>query len=578
MSRPDHPVAPSVRARHVPYGSLVALIAAAATTPAIALAQSAAQSLPPAPPVSPVPTPSLQERLDALEARAARLEAEAAAVRSELAALRDATDSAAPAVPTAVPPPATASAVPLPPAPVQTAAVAAPTAPAGPVSPPPPVAMSAGRPTFTSSDGASRLAVRGLFQLDAASISQDRPAMPDLRRGDAANASDLNSGTNMRRARIGIEGQLAPDWTYGITLEFGGSGVETPELNQAFLEYGGLRPVSGGPPLRVRIGAWATPTGLEDATSNTEALFHERAAVADLVRGMAGGDGRSGIGLFMNGRRWSANAVVTGGGVGVSGQFGEQTGLLLRASTLAYDGGSRSGLVLGISYNAILEPADTDAGIADQRRVRLRERPELRVDGLRLVDTGAIPASGAAAVGLEAGGWFGPLYLAGEYFQIDVDRSGAGLDPGFSGWYLQGAWTLTGETRRWNAASGGIGGIRPARAFDPASGSWGAVEIAARTSLLDLDFEPGALGTAAIPGVSVRGGQQTVTSLGLNWYPTTTIRFTLARQWVEVERLDPENGEVVGTTLFGGAPSVPGNGAQIGQSTESWLLRTQVSF
>ncbi len=573
MNRPDLPYNSSGRSRQVLQGSALALMAAAGCLPAAALAQAA-----PGPASGTAPGPasddpsSLKARLDALEARAARLEAEAAAVAGEIAALRS---EAAATWPVAAP----AS-----PAPVQTAAVQPPAAPAPaearPASPPPPpaVVVSAGRPTFTSADGTSRLSVRGLFQLDAASTSQDRAATPDLRRGDAANASDFNSGTNIRRARLGVEGQLAPDWTYGLTLEFGGTGVETPELNQAFVEYGGLRPVAGGPPLRIRVGAWATATGLEDATSNTEALFHERAAVADLVRGMAGGDARSGIGLFMNGRRWAANAVLTGGVVGASGQFDEQTGLLLRASTLAYDGGTGGGLVLGISYTAILEPADTDPGSADQRRVRLRERPELRVDGLRLVDTGSIPASGAAAVGLEAAGWFGPLYLASEYFQIDVDRTGAGIDPGFSGWYLQGAWTLTGETRRWNAASGGIGGIRPARAFDPAAGSWGAFEVAARTSLLDLDFEPGAPGTAAIPGVSVRGGQQTVTSLGLNWYPTTTVRFTLARQWVEVERLDPENGEVAGTTLFGGAPSVPGNGAQIGQSTDSWLLRTQVSF
>lgn len=573
MSRPDLPFAPCGRTRLVRQGSALALMAAAGFFPVTVLAQAAPAAAASAATDDPA---SLKARLDALEARAARLEAEAAAVAGEIAALRSEAAALSPVADTAPASPAPAS-----PAPVQTAAApaaAARPAPPPPALPAPAVTVSAGRPTFTSADGSSRLSVRGLFQLDAASTSQDRPATPDLRRGDAANASDINSGTNFRRARLSIEGQLAPDWTYGLALEFGGTGVETPELNQAFIEYGGLRPVAGGPPLRIRVGAWATATGLEDATSNTEALFHERAAVADLVRGMAGGDGRSGVGLFMNGRRWAANAVLTGGVVGVSGQFDEQTGLLLRASTLAYDGGTGRGLVLGISYNAILEPADTDSGTADQRRVRLRERSELRVDGLRLVDTGSIPADGAAAVGLEAAGWFGPLYLASEYFQIDVDRTGAGIDPGFSGWYLQGAWTLTGETRRWNAASGGIGGIRPARAFDPAAGSWGAFEIAARTSLLDLDFEPGAPGTAAIPGVSVRGGQQTVTSLGLNWYPTTTVRFTLARQWVEVDRLDPENGEVAGTTLFGGAPSVPGNGAQIGQSTDSWLLRTQVSF
>ena len=35
---------------------------------------------------------------------------------------------------------------------------------------------------------------------------------------------------------------------------------------------------------------------------------------------------------------------------------------------------------------------------------------------------------------------------------------GAGVvDPDFFGWYVQGAWTLTGERRRWNAANGATG-------------------------------------------------------------------------------------------------------------------------
>ena len=99
-----------------------------------------------------------------------------------------------------------------------------------------------------------------------------------------------------------------------------------------------------------------------------------------------------------------------------------------------------------------------------------------------------------------------------------------------------------------------------------------------KKATLDLNFTEGALGSAAIAGNTVRGGEQTITTLGLNWYPNATIRFLLDYQWVEIDRLDPENGIVANTTVFGGAASVAGNGAQIGQDYQAVSLRSQIAF
>jgi phosphate-selective porin OprO/OprP len=441
----------------------------------------------------------------------------------------------------------------------------------------PAVTVANGRPTIASADGNFRVAVRGLFQYDVADYAQDDPAVPDNRRADAANAGDLNSGGNFRRARIGVEGTVFRDWNYALTYEMGGSGSESAQLNQAYVEYAGWKPWETAAAVRFRIGAWATPAGLEDAANNTESLFLERAAAAELVRSIAGGDGRTGAGVFANGDRWYWSGVLTGAVVGNSGEFDEQTGYLARAAFLPWRG-SNYGLHAGVNITGVIDPADTDASPADQQRLRLRERPELRNDGARFVDTGAISADGLTAYGLELGGFWNNVYVAGEVFQLDLARAGPGSDPEFGGWYLQGAWTLTGENRRWNASSGGFQGIRPAAPFNPAEGHWGAWEIAARYSVLDLNFHEGALGGAALANDTVRGGEQTVTTLGLNWYVNNTVRFLLNYQWAEVDRLDPENGVVANTTVFGGAPSVAGNGAQIGQDFEAVSLRTQVAF
>jgi phosphate-selective porin OprO/OprP len=491
---------------------------------------------------------------DTREARIRELEARVAQIESELQQLRQDEAAHATAAPPATPAPA--------------------------LTPPPPqptVTVANGRPTITSADGDFRFQLRALAQFDAAGYMQDSPATPDNRRADTSNASDLNSGGNFRRARIGVEGTAFHDWNYAITYDLGGTGVETPQLNQAYIEYAGWKPWRSAAPLRLRIGAWATPAGLEDATSNAEAVFLERAAAAELVRGIASADGRSGVGVFANGDAWYWSAALTGGVVGNSGEFDEQSGYLARIAFTPLHGQDYA-VHLGANITGVIDPADTDPSTGSQQRIRLRERPELRTDTTRFVDTGSIDADGLVAYGGEVGATWRNLYAAGEIYRIDLDRSTAGVDPSFGGWYLQAAWTLTGESRRWLGANGGFQGIRPAAPFDPSAAHWGAWEIAARYSTLDLNFHEGALGSAAIAGDTVRGGEQTVITAGLNWYPNATIRFLLDYQWVDIDRLDPENGIVGNTTIFGGAPSVAGNGAQIGQDYQAISLRSQVSF
>ena len=403
----------------------------------------------------------------------------------------------------------------------------------------PVVSLANGRPTFSTPDGNFKFALRSVVQFDAAHYDVS-PLRAD---------NDLGSGTNFRRVRFGFDGTAYKDWNFALWGEWGGSGGETATLNQAYVEYAGWKPFSFADPLRLRIGAWATPTGLEDATSNTDSLFLERPAIAELVRGLAGGDGRTGVGAFTKGERWYAGAVLTGKVVGVPSttEFSQQSGYILRTAFNPIHGGDYDAH-LGITYQGVLEPADTAAGTAEAQAVRLQERPELRVSGTRLVDTGAITSNGLAALGLEAGASWKNLYAAGEWFNIDVSRNTVGaarspFDPSFSGWYLQGAWTLTGEHRAWSSANGGFNGVRPARPFSLKGGGWGGLELAARYSVLDLNDRAGAAGAAAPLG-GIRGGEQKISTLGVNWYPNNVVRFLLDYQWVNVDRLNAAGGRL----------------------------------
>lgn len=438
--------------------------------------------------------------------------------------------------------------------------------------------LSNARPALASDDGRFTAQFRGVFQLDGAHYDQDAagPLAGDFRRGsfgdagEADRARDLSDGFNVRRARLGVEGKAWGDWNYAFQFDFGGTGTEeSGRINNLYLEYAGLEGV------RLRAGAFPPTTGLEDATSNTAMLFLERPAVAELVRGLAGGDGRTGLAAIAGGDRWSGYAAVTGNLIGVQ-TFDEQLGLVGRLTYVPLRG---DGWLLHLGGNASLvaNPAaagpDVAAAGGAPTPIRLRERPENRVDPTRLVDTGAIDADGVRALGLELAWQWRQFSLAGEHFWIDVERRASPLaDPGFSGWYLQGAWTLTGQPRRYNAAGGGFDTPRIDRPFDLKAGGWGVWELAGRYSDLNLDYRAGGLGSAPPSSASIRGGQQEIWSLALNWYPNPNVRFIGELQHVDVDRLSP------GASAFGAGPLTPPAGAQVGQDLNIWSLRTQYAF
>jgi phosphate-selective porin OprO/OprP len=435
----------------------------------------------------------------------------------------------------------------------------------------PKVSLSNGRPSFASADGRFTASIRTVAQLDAAHYDQDKPGplATDFRRGsfgdatEADRARDLSDGANFRRARLGVEGKVFGDWNYNLMFDFGGSGVEdSGKLNAIYLEYAGLKP------FRLRVGAFPPTTGFEDATSNTAMLFLERPAVAEMVRGFAGGDGRTAVALYAGGERWTAQAAVTGN-LANTQTFDEQLGFVGRVSWTPLK--AENSLVhLGANANLILNPAATGPDVAPggaPTPVRLRERPENRVDATRLVDTGNIDADGVTALGLEAGWLYRNFSLAGEHFWIDVERRASALEnPDFSGWYVQGAWTITGQPRRYNAGNGGFDAPRVEKPFNLKSGDWGVWELAARYSTLDLNYGAPSLAS------TIRGGQQDIVSLGLNWYPNSVVRLMADFQHVEVDRRSP------GGTAWGAGALTPPVGAQVGQDLNIWSLRTQYAF
>jgi phosphate-selective porin OprO/OprP len=99
----------------------------------------------------------------------------------------------------------------------------------------------------------------------------------------------------------------------------------------------------------------------------------------------------------------------------------------------------------------------------------------------------------------------GPFSVLAEYNRAWVDSSASG-DPSFSGYYLTASWVITGETRPYDRTVGYARRVMP-------KGHWGAPELVARFSHVDLDDG------------AVQGGSFDKTYLGINWWATRRWKF-----------------------------------------------------
>jgi phosphate-selective porin OprO/OprP len=524
------------RWRLLPAGAAGAALALAAGG---AVAQPAAEApVPTADAVQAPPADPVQARIQALEEQLALLQSQIASLKeSTSAGIRDVRDQAA-----------------------------------GQVQ----VGLPNGKPAFASADGRFTANIRSTIHFDVADYNQKTPGplSRDFRRGgaagDTARARDLNSGTNFRRARLALDGKVFGDVDYNFVYEFGGSGGEDAgRIYEASLQYNGLAP------FRVKVGSFIPLQGLEDSNSTNTIPLLERPAPSDITRTLVGGDSRTALQLFGYGDTWLLSTAVTGtnpGTINSTGSstaqsFDEQLGFIGRAAFTPLHG--RDWRVhVGANAGYVARVADTGGPDATGARyaIQFRERPELRVDGTRLIDTGAIEARHAYTTGLELAVQKKNFYLQGEAYRFGIERRNSALsNPRFSAWYVEGSWILTGESRRYNPATAAFDGPPVAHPFNGKDG-WGAWELAFRYSNVDLNYRQGLPGTAT-PADGVRGGEQRIWTAGLNWYWNPTIRFMLDLQDVKVERLSP-NATTYQTPV----------GAQIGQHYQAVALRSQLAF
>ena len=335
---------------------------------------------------------------------------------------------------------------------------------------------------------------------------------------DAAHYNEslntLGDGTELRRARIEMEGSMYGDWAYEFSVDFSDKDAD---IKDAYFSY------MGTDPLRIQIGQFKEPFSLEELTSSRYITFMERALPNEFAPGR-----HIGISARQYWDTWTVTAGVFGEAFDDDADDEGDEGWSL-AGRLTYSPwhDDRNALHLGTAFSR--------QWTNDEHTVKYSARPESHITDVKYLNTGKITDTKTVdLLGLEAAIVSGPWSLQGEYIATRLERT-AGLDElDFNGWYLYGSWFPTGESRHYKFKKSAFGRVKPISQ----SGAW---ELAVRYSDMELD------------DADITGGRERNWTLGVNWYINPRVRLMANYIWVDNNINADDDGDVFGSdapTIF----------------------------
>ncbi len=385
--------------------------------------------------------------------------------------------------------------------------IAAETAAAAPK--PPVVVAGPGGFTFTSADKAFDLKLRALAQFDARFFVDDGAANRDA--------------FLLRRTRTIFSGTVAGIYDFNITPELGGGTNNSTSVGlwDAFIA------ARFDPKLSFRFGKFPSAVGLEPGSNRhfiespfVNTLLPNRDLGAEVFGAFSDGFLEYRVGVF-NG---AANNTTNFGGASADYADGDKTVAgRLTVLPLKNVDGIFSTLSLGLGASR-----GNERGVAGTNLS----------NGLSNISSNAQQAIFSYGTTLYANGthtrispsieWYvgNPFSFVAEYAleKQDIAVNAAGLTRSFenSAWRANAGWVLTGEPAT-------KAGVTPAQPFDLAKGTWGAFEVVARVSGLDLDgkfFDSVANGGAGLNRLNNATGAFAY-GAGVNWYLNRNFRLLL---------------------------------------------------
>ena len=334
----------------------------------------------------------------------------------------------------------------------------------------------------------------------------------------------------------------------------GGEG--DPLLNKMAITYVGI------PYWHFNVGVIEPSFMMEGTTSSANLTWMERPDIENIAADAFGaGDSRRGIEMgwsrpdtFWSGDNIAFDVAFTGGKTGSAAGHGnggdEQTQILGRVTDRVWSDGI-SNLQFGMSIASVLYSGNSAGG--GSQAIRFRDRPEIRVDGTRLIDTGNIAAKTGDMIAFDMEGNWQNFYLEGEWSQFKADRQcgsiavsaqplctsstavidhpnlhrldgGRNLDHHRRNQGLY-AWSAHGDGGCGNP--GGLSGTGAVQPFSLDGDSWGTWELTARYSDTDLELarHPARHQPPNLP--ASMAAEERIVALGINWYLNRNVRMML---------------------------------------------------
>ena len=376
----------------------------------------------------------------------------------------------------------------------------------------------AGKMFFESKDGDFQWWFDSRIQIDGAMFFEDK--------------NGLSNGFNIRRATFAMKTVLWKDWQAELDLDFA-EGTETDrgiDARDMWIKYN-----FPNKNISIQVGNFKEPFGLERLNSSRLLTFLERTTMSNALT----------LGRRLGGtvRYWTDYAQVT---AGISGhEFGARLDKGTKdegfSTNIRISGApiNKPGLNLHIGGGYSYKTPDAVSGVA-ANSIEIKSRSETYEFDPKLLHSGEITnVNYYNRFGGELAFVSGPFYFQGEYIKTQVVRWYPSKNPkiNFEGAYALATYMLTGETRSYFVDEGEVGPTEK-----PKSSTWGAWELKARYSMLDLN-DPN------LPNPAY-GGKADILSLGFNWYPNQSIKIQVEYNMTNHDEHATSKGKFVGNDDF----------------------------
>ncbi len=339
--------------------------------------------------------------------------------------------------------------------------------------------------------------------------------------GNEDDAIQLSDGAHIRRARIGLKGQIGEKWYGEVDVDFRDMEID---LNDVYLQY------SVNKDLDIKVGQFREPMGMMTNTTSRYVTFMERPLSCEFDPSR-----HLGIAAF-----YSHSRFFTGFGLFTDEGYdaeGKDTRRKIRTGTES--SWAATGRIMGYIFNE--DNLTLGIGVGGSYRtpqiteesantVRVRVNSENRTSQKRFLDTDAVKnVKNISIYNAELAFAYNSFRLQGEYkimnllrghIYDDINYTGQNLnDAHYNGYYIEAAYYLFGDKYNFNYGDGEFTRVAP-------KSNKGTIELAARYSTINLNDSK----------ANVFGGEGKISSLAVTYWAKNNVRITLNAAYVDHDK------------------------------------------